>query len=273
MNKAILLLIVLTFLFWPNFTCAEEINHSIVTVRVAQSQGTGFFINAQGLVLTNYHVTNGRNDIEIELADGRKSSAVYVFSDLNLDLILYQSELQNTPAAIIAPSSTEIVASDRVFSVGSPLGQSQFSSFGKIIDPIFKINGLEMIKADITLFRGSSGSPLFNESSQVIGVITLSVGQYDDRYAVAIALKDLLSFLIKSQMPFLTADLTSLKPQSTPFFSQRSWPERFLSHLLFWNIFLILLHLGFTIYNRRLQKNFREETLDDDDYNLPWDQE
>ncbi len=143
-----------------------------------QGQGSGFILDKQGHILTNHHVVEGAQLVEVTLHDKHKYKAAVVGDDPNHDLALLQ--IQNVPnlqPATLAESSSLIVG-QQVYAIGNPFGFSGTMTRG-IISAIRSIampsgNKIEdAIQTDASVNPGNSGGPLLNSRGEVIGITTL----------------------------------------------------------------------------------------------------
>ena len=134
-------------------------------------QATGFFMNQAGDVVTNYHVIAGVDDIKIWTAAKEGFPVVKVISiDIPSDLAILSVDIpsQYVYPAIIASQLPTI--GEAVEVVGHPMGHQQTSSKG-VIASIFLVPKVEsLIQFTAPIATGGSGSPLFNQSGQVIGI-------------------------------------------------------------------------------------------------------
>ena len=131
-------------------------------------QGSGFFVNSNGLAVSNYHVFEGTNvGLEsIKLSDGRtcKIREVVAKSE-EYDFILFYVELANK-CNYIPISNRNHQVGEKVYTIGSPLGLANtFSS-----DEISQLRGDYVIQINAPIDHGSSGGALINEYGEVIGI-------------------------------------------------------------------------------------------------------
>ncbi|WP_102126303.1 S1C family serine protease [Deinococcus planocerae] len=148
---------------------------------VEQSSGSGFFVDAQGYALTNFHVVEGATRLSVRLlGQSREFPARVVGTAPDYDLALIQ--VQNVPAGLIRPlplgDSTRLRVGQRVFAIGAPLGQ-QFSASEGIVSAVERTipTGQRQvpqnaIQTDAAINPGNSGGPLLNSAGQVIGINT-----------------------------------------------------------------------------------------------------
>jgi S1-C subfamily serine protease len=143
-----------------------------------QGQGSGFILDKQGHILTNNHVIDNAQAIEVTLSNKRKYKATLINVDRNHDLALLQ--IQNVPdlqPAVLA-DSTNLVVGQRVYAIGNPFGFSGTMTRG-IISAIRSVampsgNKIEdAIQTDASVNPGNSGGPLLNSRGEVIGITTM----------------------------------------------------------------------------------------------------
>ena len=141
-------------------------------------QGSGFILNKEGLILTNNHVIEGGQTIEVKTSDKHTYKAAVVTVDKGHDLALIKIEAPNLVPATLAESSTGLVVGQSVYAIGNPFGLSGTMTRG-IISAIRSIRGSEnnliedAIQTDASVNPGNSGGPLLNSRGEVIGVTTM----------------------------------------------------------------------------------------------------
>jgi S1-C subfamily serine protease len=143
-----------------------------------QGQGSGFILDKQGHILTNNHVIDNAQKVEVTLSDKHKYKATVVGVDKAHDLALLQ--INNAPdlqPATLA-ESTSLTVGQRVYAIGNPFGLSGTMTRG-IISAIRSIHGPgnspieDAIQTDAAVNPGNSGGPLLNSRGEVIGITTL----------------------------------------------------------------------------------------------------
>ena len=149
--------------------------------RRSSALGSGFVISADGFIVTNNHVIEGADEIEIEFfpGDGQPTEflpAEVVGTDPNTDIALLKVEY-GTPLPFVnfGDSSGETAeVGDWVMAMGNPLGQGFSVSAGIISARNRALSGTydDYIQTDAAINRGNSGGPLFNMDGEVIGVNT-----------------------------------------------------------------------------------------------------
>ena len=146
-----------------------------------QSLGSGFMLNADGYILTNYHVVKDATDIQVMLSDGRQFVANVVGKDQLVDVALIR--LKNPPKdlpTVVLGSSDALRQGDFVLALGSPLGLRDTATLGIVsakhrsgINPGGTYD--DFIQTDAAINPGNSGGPLFNLRGEVVGINTAIV--------------------------------------------------------------------------------------------------
>ncbi len=149
--------------------------------RRSAALGSGFVISADGYIVTNNHVIEGADEIEIEFfpGDGQPSEllpAELVGTDPNTDIALLKVEY-DTPLQFVQFGDSDGVGArvgDWVMAMGNPLGQGFSVSAGIVSARNRELQGTydDYIQTDAAINRGNSGGPLFNMNGEVIGVNT-----------------------------------------------------------------------------------------------------
>ncbi len=144
--------------------------------QASTSLGSGVVVDHDGFVLTNYHVVQAADAIEVALADGRKDTAKVVGADPDTDLaVLKLSTLRNLPAATLAPDRALRVG-DVVLAIGNPFGVGQTTTQG-IVSALGR-NGLGLntyenfIQTDAAINPGNSGGALVDAQGNLVGINT-----------------------------------------------------------------------------------------------------
>lgn len=148
-------------------------DQSTAPPRSENSLGSGVIVSAQGLILTNHHVVESANEIEVAFADGRTMSAKVVGSDPETDLAVLKVEAKNLPA-ITFGHSDQLSVGDVVLAIGNPFGVGQAVTQG-IISALGRnhlgINTFEnFIQTDASINPGNSGGALIDTEGNLIGI-------------------------------------------------------------------------------------------------------
>ncbi len=139
-----------------------------------QALGSGFVISADGYIVTNNHVIDGADSIEIEFFNKTRLSAKLVGTDPKTDIALLKVD-SPTPLPFVSFGDSDVMrVGDWVMAMGNPLGQGFSVSAGIVSARGRELNGAydDFLQTDAAINKGNSGGPLFNMDGQVIGVNT-----------------------------------------------------------------------------------------------------
>ncbi|GAB3105965.1 DegQ family serine endoprotease [Aestuariicella hydrocarbonica] len=143
--------------------------------RNVQSMGSGFIVSADGYILTNNHVVDGADEIQVRLSDRREYSATVVGSDERSDLALLKVDATGLPTLKFAKDD-DLKVGQWVLAIGSPFGLD-FSASAGIVSAIGRSipserneNYVPFIQTDVAINPGNSGGPLFNLDGEVVGI-------------------------------------------------------------------------------------------------------
>lgn len=142
--------------------------------RRSQALGSGFLISADGYIVTNNHVIDGADEINVELYSGKTLSAKVIGTDPNTDIALLKVESDEPLPFVPFGDSDKMRVGDWVMAVGNPLGQGFSVSSGIVSARGRALQGSydDYIQTDAAINRGNSGGPLFDMDGEVIGVNT-----------------------------------------------------------------------------------------------------
>ena len=143
--------------------------------RPARSMGSGFVISDDGYILTNHHVVDNADEIQVLFADRQEYMATVVGTDRRSDLALLKIEASNLPSLEFAtPDALKVGA--WVLAIGSPFGLDYsvtagiVSAIGRSLPTTKGENYVPFIQTDVSINPGNSGGPLFNLEGQVVGI-------------------------------------------------------------------------------------------------------
>jgi S1-C subfamily serine protease len=142
-----------------------------------EGAGSGFVIDTDGHILTNYHVVQGAETIEVTLGDQSRYKAKYIGADTRNDIALLQIDPKGRKIATLPlGDSRNLLVGQRVLAIGNPFGfQSTLttgvvSSLGRTVQTSENTFIDEAIQTDAAINRGNSGGPLLNSRGEVIGI-------------------------------------------------------------------------------------------------------
>ena len=153
----------------------DQMPHSL-----ERGQGSGIVIDAKGLVLTNAHVVDGADRVEVTLADGRDLEGTVLGADAITDLAVVR--IPGTSGLKAAPlgDSEALEVGDWAIALGTPYGLERTVTLGivsslhrNITSLGFSDKRLELIQTDAAINPGNSGGPLINAAGEVVGINTL----------------------------------------------------------------------------------------------------
>jgi len=156
------------------------------TSEQTQGAGTGFIIDEQGHIVTNWHVVTGGDEFAVVLADGTQVDAELVGTDPRDDLAVVKIDPAQVPAVVGFGNSDELKPGQPVLAIGSPLGAFTNTVTEGIVSALGRNelgsggvcqNYSNLIQHDAAINPGNSGGPLFNMRGEVIGVNTLGIPQ------------------------------------------------------------------------------------------------
>jgi serine protease Do len=142
--------------------------------RRSSALGSGFVISADGYIVTNNHVIDKADAIEIEFFSGERLDAKLIGTDPKTDIALLKVESDDPLPFVEFGDSDVMRVGDWVMAVGNPLGQGFSVSAGIVSARERALSGTydDFIQTDAAINKGNSGGPLFNTTGEVIGVNT-----------------------------------------------------------------------------------------------------
>jgi S1-C subfamily serine protease len=153
-------------------------------VQAVQGLGSGFLINADGQILTNYHVISGSSDVEVTMPpDQSRYKAKVLMRDQGHDLALIQIEPKKKLASFLKlGDSDSLQVGQKVLAIGNPFGLAGTLTTGIVSSLHRKIQSEDrgdledMIQTDAAINSGNSGGPLLDSQGYVIGINTAIYG-------------------------------------------------------------------------------------------------
>ena len=145
-----------------------------------RGQGSGIVIDAKGLVLTNAHVVDGADRVEVTLADGRDVEGSVLGADPVTDLAVVRIPRDGSLKAAPLGDSEALEVGDWAIALGTPYGLERTVTLGivsslhrNITSLGFSDKRLDLIQTDAAINPGNSGGPLINARGEVVGINTL----------------------------------------------------------------------------------------------------
>ena len=163
----------------------KQIGEAVVQVRTPGGLGSGFFLNADGYLITNFHVIEGETEISVEVyhqKDGQLDRETYkqvkiIAINKFHDLALLKIEDKGAPKFkfITLGNSDALNVGDSVFAVGSPLGLERTVTQGILSTKTRELEGNLYLQTSTQINPGNSGGPLFNLAGEVVGVTNMKI--------------------------------------------------------------------------------------------------
>ena len=172
--------------------------------RKAQSLGSGFIIDDNGIVVTNHHVIENAEEIRVVLSDETSFTAKVLGQDQKTDIAVLKIEPGETKlTAVSFGNSDKLRVGDWVLAIGNPFGLG-----GTVTAGIVSARGRDIgngpyddfIQTDASINRGNSGGPLFNTDGDVIGINTAIYSQSGGSVGIGFAISSNLAERIAKQL-------------------------------------------------------------------------
>ncbi|MBA7631579.1 Photosystem I assembly protein Ycf3 [subsurface metagenome] len=175
--------------------------------------GSGFFINKQGHLITNYHVLKGAYSTIVKTFDGKEYPVKLILAESETtDLIKVSVDIPEQMVKFIELSQNTPEVGERVIVVGSPLGLEQTVSEG-IVSAIRDIPTIgKIFQISAPSFPGSSGGPVLNMKGQVIGIVTFGTWNAEQNMDFAVSGEQVLTLKLGKNKKSLT-EWTSSVPE------------------------------------------------------------
>ena len=170
--------------------------------RIANSLGSGFIIDAGGLVVTNNHVIDGADEVEVSLPDGRVFRAEVVGIDSVTDLAVLQMDVSEPMPFVAFADSDAARVGDWVIAIGNPFGLGGTLTAGVVSARGREAGGRydDYIQTDVAINTGNSGGPLFNMDGEVVGVNTLILSPTGASVGISLSIPSNLANVVVNQL-------------------------------------------------------------------------
>jgi serine protease Do len=196
---------------------AESLKPALVHVRVRRSvatkddqegesrraAGSGFVIDPDGIIVTNAHVVEGANSVQVRLFDGRRFGARVMGKDNRVDLAVLKIDGAQKLPVLPLGDSNRVRVGEFVLALGHPFGLEHSVSFGIVSrrgSPLtVAAPGFDFIQTDAAINPGNSGGPLVNMAGEVIGINSMAARNGSIGFAIP-------SNLAKMLVPQLVAN-------------------------------------------------------------------
>lgn len=192
--------------------------------RVERGVGSGFILNREGQILTNAHVVEGSDTVEVTLKDGRTFEGKVMGADPATDLAVVQIDADDLPTVRLSDSN-QIQPGQWAIAIGNPLGLDNTVTVG-IVSATGRTSGqvgvpdkrVDFIQTDTAINPGNSGGPLLNDRGEVIGVNTAIIqGAQGIGFAIPIneakQIADQLIATGKAEHTYVGVQMVTLSPE------------------------------------------------------------
>ncbi|ROT45897.1 S1C family serine protease [Pusillimonas sp. NJUB218] len=187
--------------------------------RKTTALGSGVVVDGAGYILTNYHVVEAADDIEIALNDGRQAKARLIGADPETDLAVLKTDLKNVPA-IGVDDQQHLAVGDVVLAIGNPFGVGQTTTLG-IVSALGRnrlgINMYEnFIQTDAAINPGNSGGALIDTAGRLVGINTAIYSETGGSLGIGFAIPAGVALNVKNQIikqGYVTRGWIGVEPQ------------------------------------------------------------
>ena len=163
----------------------SQLGEAVVQVRTPSGLGSGFILNEEGYLITNFHVIEGETQLSVEVYRQRgdqidrqaykqiKIIAMNKFQDLAL--LRIEDKEAGKFANVQLGDSDDLSVGERVFAIGSPLGLERTVTEGIVSTKTRQLQGELYLQTTAQINPGNSGGPLFNMRGEVVGVTNMKI--------------------------------------------------------------------------------------------------
>jgi serine protease Do len=182
----------------------NQLGEAVVQVRTPGGLGSGFFLNEEGYLITNFHVIEGETQISIEVYHerngqlDRKSYKQVRIVAMNKfqDIALLKVDDKDAPkfAHVLLGEPDSLSVGERVFAIGSPLGLERTVTEGIVSTKTRQMQGDLYLQTTAQINPGNSGGPLFNMRGEAVGVTNMKIA-FGEGIGFAIPMDSVKRFL------------------------------------------------------------------------------
>lgn len=154
----------------------KDVVKSVVTIKTNRMEGSGFIVDEEGYVVTNWHVLDGATNAGVFTYDDNLYQVRLIAYEPAIDIAILKMVTDRNFDALVFGNSDRISVGQRVIAVGNPAGLS-FSVTEGIISSAKRegLNDVDYIQIDVPINPGNSGGPLVDTGGEVIGINTLKI--------------------------------------------------------------------------------------------------
>lgn len=167
-----------------------------------QSLGSGFIVSADGYVLTNAHVVDGADEVQVKLTDKREFKAKVIGADKRTDVALLKIEATGLPVVKLGDPE-RLKVGEWVVAIGAPFGFDNSVTAGIVSAKgraLPQENYVPFIQTDVAINPGNSGGPLFNMRGEVVGMNSQIYSRSGGYMGVSFAIPIDVAMQVQSQL-------------------------------------------------------------------------
>ncbi len=160
------------FEFFRRFQQGQGQGQGVPRETPTRGQGSGFIVNADGVILTNAHVVRDAKEVTVKLTDRREFIAKVLGADPKTDVAVLKIDAKNLPTVTLGKTS-DLRVGEWVLAIGSPFGFENTVTAGVVSAKGRSLpddSAVPFIQTDVAVNPGNSGGPLFNTRGEVIGI-------------------------------------------------------------------------------------------------------
>jgi serine protease Do len=160
------------FEFFRRFQQGQSSGRSEQSHAPTHSQGSGFIVSSDGIILTNAHVVRDAQEVIVKLTDRREFRAKVLGADPKTDVAVLKIDAKQLPVVVLAKTNA-VKVGEWVLAIGSPFGFENSVTAGVVSAKGRSLpddSAVPFIQTDVAINPGNSGGPLFNSRGEVVGI-------------------------------------------------------------------------------------------------------